>query len=186
MLIKNSYITVSFTMWKSIVILLFNTKSCRLNNFFFLQLKQLENGNFFLMWHDVRHSLCGRVCGCQSENPFVCFGAKPTKRVCARDLPRDRKWTREGRSQWQSAGESSQEKVSQEMRAGQRGDQSTEVRKAATKTCGLGPGWPTRENKSPFRVACEIFVRIHARNRLQMHGELHKSVKRIILSCTWS
>ena len=47
----------------------------------------------------------------------------------------------------QSAGESSQEKdsqqkgaeqVSQEMRVGQRGDQSTEVRKAAARTC-----WPT-------------------------------------------
>ena len=40
---------------------------------------------------------CG--CGCQSENPFVCFGAKPTQRVWARDLLRGRKWTREGRSE---------------------------------------------------------------------------------------
>ena len=31
------------------------------------------------------------VCGCQSENPFLCFCAKPTQRACARDLPRDRK-----------------------------------------------------------------------------------------------
>ena len=31
------------------------------------------------------------VYGCQSENLFVCFGAKPTQRACTRDLPRDRK-----------------------------------------------------------------------------------------------
>ena len=37
------------------------------------------------------------MCECQSENPFVCFGAKPTQKYCARDLPRDGR-TREGRS----------------------------------------------------------------------------------------
>ena len=31
------------------------------------------------------------VCGCQSENPFVCFDAKTTQRACARDLPWARK-----------------------------------------------------------------------------------------------
>ena len=36
---------------------------------------------------------------CQSEDSFVCFGAKPTQRACARNFPRDRKRTREGRSQ---------------------------------------------------------------------------------------
>ena len=71
---------------------------------------------------------CG--CGCQSEDPFVCFGMKPTQRDCKRDFPQDRKRIREGRSQEQLAGESSQE-----MRAGQRGDQLTEVRKATAKTC---------------------------------------------------
>ena len=96
---------------------------------------------------------CG--CGYQSENPFVCFGAKPTQRACARDLPRDRKKTRKGRSQrrgkdsrheravkrrrTQSAESSrrdqSTEQVSQEMRVGQREDQSSEVRKAAARTC---------------------------------------------------
>ena len=98
---------------------------------------------------------CG--CGCQSENPFVCFGVKPTQRACMRDLPWDRKWTREGRSKRgqkdtgrrrdQSTEQISQEmrvgqrrdqsteQVSQEMRLRQRGDQSTEVRKAAARTC---------------------------------------------------
>ena len=36
--------------------------------------------------------------GCQSEDPFVCFGTKPTERACVRDLPRDQKQTMEGRS----------------------------------------------------------------------------------------
>ena len=40
---------------------------------------------------------CVGVGECQSEDPFVCFGAKPTQRACVRDLPRDRKKTREGK-----------------------------------------------------------------------------------------
>ena len=47
--------------------------------------------SFKQMWHDVGHSLYGCVCGCHSENPFVCFGEKHTQRAFARDLPRDRK-----------------------------------------------------------------------------------------------
>ena len=39
------------------------------------------------------------VCGCQSENHFICFGAKPTQRPCARDIPRDRMWVKEERSE---------------------------------------------------------------------------------------
>ena len=34
---------------------------------------------------------CVGVSGCQSENFFVCFGAKATQKACAQDLPRDRK-----------------------------------------------------------------------------------------------
>ena len=40
---------------------------------------------------------CG--CGCQSEDPFIYFGAKPTQRAYARDFSRDRKRKKEGRSQ---------------------------------------------------------------------------------------
>ena len=35
----------------------------------------------------------------QSEDPFVCFGTKPTQRACTWDFPQDWKRTREGRSQ---------------------------------------------------------------------------------------
>ena len=36
---------------------------------------------------------------CLSEDSLVCFGVKHTQRACVRDFPRDRKRTREGRSQ---------------------------------------------------------------------------------------
>ena len=42
---------------------------------------------------------CVGMCVSQSEDPFICFGSKLTQRACARDLPRDQKRTREGRSQ---------------------------------------------------------------------------------------
>ena len=92
--------------------------------------------------------ICFCGCGCQSENPFVCFSEKPTQWACARDLPGDRKKTREGRSHRQWARQKSQQKgaeetrateqVIQEMRGKQWGDQSTTVRNAAARTC-----WPT-------------------------------------------
>ena len=85
------------------------------------------------------------VCGCQSENPFVCFGTKLTQRACTRDLPQDRKdegkriWEkREEGSQKGAEGTSRQNRSVREMRVGKRGDQSTKVRKAAARTC-----WPT-------------------------------------------
>ena len=40
-----------------------------------------------------------RLCWRHSGDLFVCFGAKPTQRAWGWDLPRDRKWGREGRSQ---------------------------------------------------------------------------------------
>ena len=42
---------------------------------------------------------CMSMGECQSEGHFVYFGAQPTQRACTRDHPRDRKRTREGRSQ---------------------------------------------------------------------------------------
>ena len=56
---------------------------------------------------------CVGVGECQSEDPFVCFGAKPTQRACARDLPQDRKRMREG-------------KVPEQNRRRQRTEKSTE------------------------------------------------------------
>ena len=53
---------------------------------------------------------CVGVWGCPSDDPFVCFRAKPTQRACARDLPRDRKRKGKEGPRDQSAGEVSQEK----------------------------------------------------------------------------
>ena len=82
---------------------------------------------------------CVGVCGYQSDNSFVYLCAKPTQRACTRDLPRDRK--DEGRnapekkdSIERSSRDQSTEQAGREMRIGQRGDQSTKVRKAAART----------------------------------------------------
>ena len=97
------------------------------------------------------------LCWRQSENLFVCFGAKPTQKAWGWDLLPYRKWTRERRSQrrqgefsWQSmAGENSRLEIvvhrgtqsaeggSEKMEAEQRRE-STEIRKTTAKTY-----WPT-------------------------------------------
>ena len=63
------------------------------------------------------------VSECQSEDSFICFGAKPTQRACVRDFSHDWKKTREGKvperteesrgqdRRRQSVGESSQQKL---------------------------------------------------------------------------
>ena len=78
-----------------------------------------------------------RFCGCKclSEDPFVCFGTKPTQRACTQDFPRDWKRTKEGRSQnrkKQRTGKSTeggrQQKSAEQNRAVNRREQSREVR----------------------------------------------------------
>ena len=48
---------------------------------------------------------------CQSEDSFVCFGAKPTQRDSARDFLRDLKKTRKGKVPEKSTEEGSQQKL---------------------------------------------------------------------------
>ena len=78
------------------------------------------------------------VCVAASQVISLFFGAKPTQRACTRDLPRDRNWRREGRSQRktsESAEGSSRDQLTEqtvkEMRVGHRVDQSTEVKKGS-------------------------------------------------------
>ena len=105
---------------------------------------------------------CG--CGCQSKNPFVCFGAKSTQRVGARDLPRDRKKAREGRYHRQWAWQNSQQKGAEEtsrqnrsVRRWKSGREETYQQNSERRL--LGPVdlqmlvWPTREDESVFLVA---------------------------------
>ena len=133
------------------------------------------------MWHDGWHSFLR----CQSENPFACFGAKPTQRACARDLPRDRKRTREGMSQRSSQQKGAEEDSRQEKAAKRRsvkrweqGREETSRQKSERRLLGpvdpQMPGWPMREDESAFLVACGSFTRIHTRDSLQKHGEQHK------------
>ena len=95
----------------------------------------------------------------QSEDSFVCFGAKPTQRACARYLLPDRKKTRKGEVPGQSTEEGSQ-------RQSGKGDSQ---RKAAAEqgagTCGPR-GWVGgRERMSQHsRWLCGNFVRVHARD----------------------
>ena len=66
--------------------------------------------------------VCEGVGECQSEDPFVCSGAKPPQRACARDLPRDQERTRDGKVQELKrrvqlrAEETSQQKITEEGR----------------------------------------------------------------------
>ena len=137
---------------------------------------------------------------------IVCIGRKSTQRACVRDLPRGRKdegrkvWERpEGHCQQKRAAETRQQErereqsreelsaegsrrdqstgqISQEMRAGQREDQSAEVRKAVTSTCWCRVDQRKKMSQHSLSL-CGSFAQIHARDSLKMRGELHKSVK---------
>ena len=90
-------------------------------------------------------------CRCQSENPFVCFGAKPSQRACAWDLPRDRK--DEGRKSDRTV-DKGEEKKTVGMRGQSREGNSQE--KGTTET--------SRQNRSVNRWAdiARGFVRVSA------------------------
>ena len=107
-----------------------------------------------------------RFCGCggQSENPIVCFGTKPTQRACVWDFPWDRKRTRERRSQ------------REQKKAESRTEQGGRQKRAGVRACGLRGRVGQSERMSQHSWwLCGNFAQIHARDSLQMHGELHKS-----------
>ena len=102
---------------------------------------------------------CVGVSECQSEDPFVCFGVKPTQRACAQDLPRDRKRTREG-------------KVPEQNRPGNRSR-----RKPTARIYGSRGQVGQRERMSQHSWwLCRNFTLIHARDSSQMHRKLCESV----------
>ena len=120
---------------------------------------------------------CFRWCGYHSEKLFVCIGAKPTERICARNILQDRKRTREGRSQGQWRVEDSQEKESVKRWVQRREETSQQnSKRQLLRPVDLKmPGWPTREDKSALLVACGSFTRVHARVSPQKH-RMHESV----------
>ena len=82
---------------------------------------------------------------CQSEDPFVCFGAKPTQRSCARDYLWDRRRTRESSVQEQDRTE--------QNRRNQSAEQDSRQKRAGVRTCGLRRRIGQREKMSAFLVA---------------------------------
>ena len=94
---------------------------------------------------------CVGGCGGQSEDSSVCFGAKPTQKAWARDLPWDLKRTRE-----EGPRHSRQEKATEVGRIYQSRKQTS--RQKSGEADGRErplkmPGWPTQENESAFPVA---------------------------------
>ena len=100
------------------------------------------------MMDGIRFCRCG--CGCQSEDPFVCFGTKPTQRACNYLL--DQKRMREGRSQREQKKPGQlTDQDSRQNRVNRRGQSREE-----NSSWGLWtqrPGWPTWKNESVFLVA---------------------------------
>ena len=124
-----------------------------------------------------------RFCECRrhSEDPFVYFGAKPTQRACARDLPQDRKRTNEGRSERETEGDNRQERAvkRRSVKEWEQGREETSLQKSERRLLRpvdqQMPGWPTREDKSVLLVAWGSFARVHARVSPQKH-RMHQSV----------
>ena len=102
---------------------------------------------------------CVGVYGCQSEDPFVYFRAKPTQRACAWDVPRDRKRTRKWKSERKTEGDSWQERevkrwsVKRWEQGREETSQQTSGRQLLRPVHQQMPGWQTRENESAFLMA---------------------------------
>ena len=129
---------------------------------------------------------CVGVCGRHSEDPFVCFGAKATKRACVQYLPRDRNRTRERRSQRNNW-------LEREVkgRSVKRWDQVREENsEQKSERRPLEPVDPSRIDQHKILSQhslwfCGNLARIHTRVSLQTHRMLGKC-HRLLPSCTWS
>ena len=132
---------------------------------------------------------------------FLCFGAKPRQRACARDFQRDRKRAREGRSQRRREKKPINRRKQKPVdRPGQRTDQSSRQNKVVdgreqstfcrgkptARMCGPRGQVDQREKMSQhFWWLCGDFARIQALASPQMHRMLGKYHK-LFPSCTWS
>ena len=115
------------------------------------------------LWCDRWHSFLWMWVSASQES-FVCFGAKPTQRACARDFLRDRKKTREGKVPWQSTEENSQEKSGEGD-----GQRNAAAKRGVRYKMSQRSWWLHRS-----------FARIHARES-QMHRKPHESVTNLSL-----
>ena len=111
------------------------------------------------------------VCGYQSENYFVCFGAKPTQRACARDLLRDRMWVKGGR------------KIREKTVSWQRRPEEVSQQKGAEELSRLETAVKRRTQSTEVSMASSFyggFARVHAR----VSSQNARKVSRNSLSCT--
>ena len=92
------------------------------------------------------HSVGVGVGECQSEDSFVCFGTKPTQRVCARDFLCDRKKTRKSKVV-------NRRKQSTEVGRWRRSEKGSRLARSWNLWIQK-PGQPTREDESAVLVAC--------------------------------
>ena len=106
---------------------------------------------------------CVGVCIRRSENLFVCFGAKPAQRTRGRDFPRDRKWTREGRSQrrqrvsWQRRAEENSRfeiAVQRRTQSAEGGNEKMEAGQSSDESAFLVALWKFRAKYTPA-IACK-------------------------------
>ena len=128
---------------------------------------------------DTMGGICFCGCGCQLEDPFVCFGAKPTQRSCTRDFPRD----------WKNIEGIQQKRAEQKKpvdRAGQSREHDSQQERAGVRACGLRVRFTNMKEwvRSPGWL-CGNFARIHARDSLQKRKSLGKCHK-LLPSRAWS
>ena len=116
--------------------------------------------------HDDGHSLCGCVVGATQRIPLSVLARNPHKRACARGLPRDRKWMREGRfergqkdlvSRREQKRPEETSRQNRSVRRWESGREETSQQKLERRLLGPVdlhmPGWPMREDESAFLVA---------------------------------
>ena len=119
-----------------------------------------------------------RLCWRHLDDLLVCFGAKPTQKAWGRDLSRDRKWRRAGKSQreqltkqdrreqsaWDSCPENDTVSRMRQWEDGGRAEKR--VNRSQKGDCQdlliYRARVNQREKMSAWLVACENFVRIHA------------------------
>ena len=110
---------------------------------------------FLWVWVPVRESLCLFWCETHTKSLRARTPTRPEEDE-GKKVPETVDWRgqsrEEGRSQQKGAGgDQLTKQISQGMRVGQRGDQSTEVRKAAARTC-----WPTDTGFTNARIWVSI------------------------------
>ena len=148
--------------------------------------------NCMLLWHDVSIRCVG-VGKCHSEDPFVCFGAKPTQRACAWYLLRYLRKTREVRSQG--------EQRRRQNRAFDRRGQSTEVgrsrqsREEDRRRQSAGERWwllvcvVSNAGSANLRRLVSIpgsFVGISLEYTLAIAHRMLGKCHELLLSCAWN